>query len=543
MPVRVKLKATVVRRLGHEALADTISAKSYQHALAQDARVDHDSYRLPTTGDVVGGQYRLAEKLGAGMFGSVYVAERTDVPEHRVALKLINRDVYGERDVGRELVMLAAATHPNIVELKDHGMTEDYVWLTMPLYEGETLMQRLERGTLNLREAYEIFVPIVRGIEALHARGLRHQDIKPENIYLAHFATQLHPVLLDLGVAVESAADFVAGTALYGAPEQLAALGGIGEPDALSDKMDVYCLASTLLYALVGEAKFHGSGAKTPFDITNAIEQRATDPLGADTLPELTAEPRAALESAFRRWLTQHPTDRPTAGEMAGELDVLLEKERSEQKEEQRRIRRQKTALQRLSFAFIGSLVVVGAGLTYFISKRETLRLATELQAARAEGAKSFDKLDTCSAEYDLSQRSLRKCADGRVSDARTHQDAVGDLETKRTQVSNMLAGANTKLHTCTEDAKAAAETCDTDRETLVTEHDKQKTTWQTTRTALEKERDDKERARAACEREVARLEQDLSTCKAPSLPLPAPPPSPSPPPPPAPVQPAPEAP
>ncbi len=542
--VRVKLKATVVHRLG-DALADTISAESYQHSLAQGARLDPDgedsvdSFELPTTGDIVGGQYRLADKLGAGMFGSVYVAERTDVPEHRVALKLVNRDVYGDRDVERELVMLAAATHPNIVELKDHGMTDAYVWLTMPLYEGETLTERLVRGTLSLREAYEIFLPVVRGVEALHARGLRHQDIKPENIYLASFATQLHPVLLDLGVAVETEADFVAGTALYGAPEQLAALGGIGVAGALTEKMDVYCLASTILYALVGEEAFPGAGARTPFDITNAIDERAREPLREGTLAELEGKPRELLSEALRRWMRPDHEERPSAGEMAGELEVLLEMERAERAEERRRVRRQKTNLQRLSFALVGSLLVVGAGITYGISKRETLRLAGELEQAREEGAKSFDKLDTCTAEYSLSERSIRQCAEGRAGDARDHREAAGVLEKDNVRLGNWLASSTGKLRTCTDDAKTAADGCDVARDTLIADHETAKSDWTVARSRLEKEREEMEAARLACETEATSLESELASCRTqpdrptltPTLPgaapqSPAPPPS-----------------
>ena len=76
---------------------------------------------------------------------------------------------------------------------------------------------------------------------------MRHQDVKPENIYLARFADQIHPVLLDLGVAVEHDSSFVAGTVLYCSPEQVTALGGIAGAAQLSPKMDTYCLATTLL--------------------------------------------------------------------------------------------------------------------------------------------------------------------------------------------------------------------------------------------------------------------------------------------------------
>src|SRR5438105_10376348 len=110
---------------------------------------------LPEVGDLVGRHYRLVRLLGKGMFGKVYVAERIDVPAHQVALKLVPREVYSGRNVERELVMLAAASHPNIVQLKDHGMTSGYVWLTMPVYEGVTLADRLKRGSLELAGAYQ----------------------------------------------------------------------------------------------------------------------------------------------------------------------------------------------------------------------------------------------------------------------------------------------------------------------------------------------------------------------------------------------------
>src|SRR5262249_14939940 len=133
-----------------EALAATIVDDSRRGS----GPAAFDTTSLPDVGDLVGNDYRLVRLLGKGMFGRVYVAERVDVPEPQVGLKVVPREVYSGRNVERELVMLAAAGHPNVVQLKDHGMTDSYVWLTMPVYEGETLADRLARGTLSLREAY-----------------------------------------------------------------------------------------------------------------------------------------------------------------------------------------------------------------------------------------------------------------------------------------------------------------------------------------------------------------------------------------------------
>ena len=523
MTVRLKLKATFVHRLGDDALAETVSANSYQRTLARDHKVDDEPTEdadLPDIHDTIG-QYRLVRRLGAGMFGSVYVAERTDVPEHRVALKVINRAVYGERDVSRELVMLAAATHPNIVELKDHGMTNAYVWLTMPLYDGQTLAERLDEGPLGLREAHEIFVPIARGVAALHARGLRHQDIKPENIYLAKFAGQLHPVLLDLGVAVESNSDFIAGTALYGAPEQLAALGGIGEIGELTEQMDCYCLGSTLLYALIGEDHFPGSAARTPFDIVSAFEKRELDPVAPETLPQLEGKPRRMLVRCFQRWLQRDSDARPSMQELSQELDVLLEKERAEVRAAEERVKRQRTLLQRVTGALVAvAMVALGVGY-YLFSQRETIRLVNELQNAQAAGQEHFSNLKTCEAGYSMGQQDLRKCKAKTNEATKEHMTALTSISEKHDVVSNQLNSTTTKLQSCEESAEAAKTSWDEERATLKQTHEEEKASWATERTALEQERDKDRETANACElkietarKETAQCRSDLSTCR-----------------------------
>ena len=417
---------------------------------------------------MVGGHYRLVRRLGEGMFGQVYEAERTDVPEHRVALKLLSRDVYAGRNVERELVMLAAASHPNIVQLKDHGMTEHYVWLSMPLYEGETLAERLDRGTLTLREAHDIFVPIARGLQSLHDRGLRHQDVKPENIYLARFATHLHPVLLDLGVAVEKSAEFVAGTALFAAPEQLAALAGMAPGLALNEKLDCYCLAATLLYAIVGERFYPGAEALTPFAVANAFEERETAPLRDETLEKLVGAPRTQLHDALRRWLVRDPAARPTAGTLADELEVLLAQEREAEQAIERGIARQKASLRRVRVA-LSAFALVAAGVTaYGYSKRQTWQLASELERARAQGATTFDQLDTCVAAHQLSQQRAQQCADDRNHQKQAHQEALSALEADsdavERELNRRLATAVGRTRTCETDHAGALRAWDEER-------------------------------------------------------------------------------
>jgi serine/threonine protein kinase len=528
MPVRVKLKVTMVGSLGGDGLTEEVSAASFQRKLGDRPGEGEGEPRdaLPVEGEVVGNHYRLVRTLGEGMFGRVYVAERTDVPEHRVAMKVVNRAVYGGRDVERELVMLAAATHPNIVELKDHGMTSTYVWLTMPLFEGETLAERLTRGPLSLREAYEIFVPVARGLEVLHARGLRHQDIKPDNIFLANFVGQLHPVLLDLGVAVEVNADFVAGTALYAAPEQVAALGGVGFEAPLSDKIDTYCLASTLLYALVGEENFPGAKARTPFDISKAYEVRSTEPLAEGTVAELEGEAREMLSDALSRWLTINPADRPTTGEIVGELEVLLEMERRAVTAETDRVSRQRQSLLRFRFALIAVGLAVLSAAVYVYSKRETIQLAGELQRVKAEGAARFNDLGNCNAAHEVTQRERRECETERKEETASHQNFVaglqGDMARNEASLNEQLNAATAKVQTCEENAERDEAAWKEERASMETAFSDKERKWDEARVALEEERTALRTAKETCDANSDRLSkaesscrQDLAACKA----------------------------
>src|SRR5690606_2592604 len=99
--------------------------------------------------------------------------------------------------------------HPSIVQFKDHGWHESRLWFVMPWYEGESLQARIDRQPLSRTEARQIFEPLARALAAMHASGLRHQDVKPENIFLANIkrhgegVSDILPVLLDLGVAAK----------------------------------------------------------------------------------------------------------------------------------------------------------------------------------------------------------------------------------------------------------------------------------------------------------------------------------------------------
>jgi eukaryotic-like serine/threonine-protein kinase len=326
-------------------------------------------------------------------------------------------------------------------------------------------------------------------------------------VFLARLSDRIHPVLLDLGVAVERHATFVAGTALYGAPEQIAALGGVPAAGQLSEKMDSYGLASTLLCGLVGSERFPGEGARTPFELAEAFAAREERPLHPAALPDLTGQPRRALERALARWLQCDPDARPSVAQLADELEVLLEPEREAARAIEESLERQRRAHRRARLALAGiALAGIAAGVVVY-GQRETLRLAAELRQARAEGAASFDKLDTCVAAHRLSEDRAVACELARSDDQASHAHKLDQLQSSSAAAedafSRRLTTVNTQLGTCREDATAAAEAFATERQALVDERHavestlrEREATWREARTVLTRERDEIQRER-----------------------------------------------
>ena len=210
------------------------------------------------------GPYRIVRKLGEGGMGVVYAAE--DERLHRaVAIKTI-------RDAGdsaardrfmREARAAASLSHPNVCQLFDIGDTEGTPFLVMELLDGESLAERLGRGTLPLPEAIRITLAILTALDALHGRGFVHRDLKPSNVFLTGYGVKL----LDFGLARElqtpklssddttmqhgsspplTLSGMIVGTPRYMAPEQI--LGGVVDP-----RTDLFSVA-VLLYEMIAGA-------------------------------------------------------------------------------------------------------------------------------------------------------------------------------------------------------------------------------------------------------------------------------------------------
>ncbi|HWB73710.1 MAG TPA: serine/threonine-protein kinase [Nannocystaceae bacterium] len=161
------------------------------------------------------GRYVLLDRLGAGGMGVVYAAFDPEL-DRRVALKVLRvggeHASEGRARLLREAQALARVSHPNVVVVHDVGTVDGQVFVAMELVDGVTLTQWRKEKPRTWQEALPIFVAATRGLEAVHAAGLVHRDVKPDNVMVARDGRVR---LMDLGLA---RADATTGEALVREP-------------------------------------------------------------------------------------------------------------------------------------------------------------------------------------------------------------------------------------------------------------------------------------------------------------------------------------
>ena len=200
--------------------------------------------------------YRIGELVGRGGMGVVYRAEQLRL-ERTVALKLLvpelsNADGFRERFI-REARTAAAIQHPNIVTVYDAGEADGLLYIAMQLIEGTDLATTLSRaGALEPPRALEILGQVADALDAAHALGIVHRDVKPGNVLLDSARAYLTDFGLTRTMSAQTAltmqGQFV-GTIDYVPPEQIK-----GGP--LDARTDVYALGCVLYHCLTGAAPF-----------------------------------------------------------------------------------------------------------------------------------------------------------------------------------------------------------------------------------------------------------------------------------------------
>ena len=208
--------------------------------------------------------YRIESLLGRGGMGDVYLSRDRRL-KRRVALKLLAPNLgadgrFRERFL-RESELAASIDHPNITPVYEAGEVDGLLYIAMRYVEGEDLKSLLAaEGRLEPGRALALLDQVAVALDAAHARGLVHRDVKPGNVLVTALAGREHVYLSDFGLTkhadeetslTESGQFF--GTADYVAPEQIAG----GEIDG---RADVYSLGCVLYECLAGQVPFEDSG-------------------------------------------------------------------------------------------------------------------------------------------------------------------------------------------------------------------------------------------------------------------------------------------
>jgi serine/threonine protein kinase len=235
----------------------------------------------PRVGTKLAG-YRIESLLGSGGMSVVYLADDLRL-KRTVALKLLaarlaEDESFRDRFL-RESELAASIDHPNIVPIYEAGTTEDSLFIAMRYVQGSDLKERLQRGRLDPGNSAGILAQVASALDAAHARGLVHRDVKPSNVLLDTGARpdgSDHVYLADFGLTkrvsegTEIADDgHLMGTIDYIAPEQVTG----GEIDG---RADVYSLGCVFYECLVGQPPFRRDS-----DIAVVFAQLVAEPAPA----------------------------------------------------------------------------------------------------------------------------------------------------------------------------------------------------------------------------------------------------------------------
>lgn len=247
--------------------------------------------------------YTEIRELGAGASGRVVVA-RYDTTGQLVAVKILSERLLADSSFRerfrREADTLGRVRHPNVVAMYGYHETPTQAAILMELIDGVALERIVERGPLDPEAALAVLSGALLGLEAAHAGGIVHRDVKPENV-LVEGRGGSH--LADFGVAVWSGQqDVPAGTPVYMAPEQWQ-----GAP--ATPQTDVYAATGVYYRCVTGRWPFAG---RTVAELRD-MHLRAA--------PDVTMLP-APIAGLVQRGMAKDPAWRPSsAGAFHAELE------------------------------------------------------------------------------------------------------------------------------------------------------------------------------------------------------------------------------
>jgi YVTN family beta-propeller protein len=254
---------------------------------------------LPIGSELLG--YRIADVVGRGGMGIVYLAEDLRL-KRRVALKFLSPQLAEDEGFRERLLaeseLAASLDHPNIVPIYEAGEVDGRIFISMRYVEGNDLKAVLREGPLSPEHALALVSQLASALDAAHARGLVHRDVKPSNVLIAPEAGHEgadHVYLADFGLTkrltdkheAAPGQEQLMGTVEYVAPEQI-------RGDDVDGRADVYSLGCLLYECLGGGPPYpHASDAAILF--AHLQEEPPTLP---------------GLEQVLRTALAKSPNDR-----------------------------------------------------------------------------------------------------------------------------------------------------------------------------------------------------------------------------------------
>ncbi|MGZ8648535.1 MAG: protein kinase domain-containing protein [Solirubrobacteraceae bacterium] len=272
----------------------------------------------PRVGTVIAG-YRIEERIGRGGMGVVYRAEHQN-QQRRAAVKIIapalaESEGFRERFT-REARIAAALQHPNIVTVYDAGEVDGLLYLAMQYIEGEDLAAGLRRERrLRPYRAIDVCRQVASALDAAHAMGLIHRDVKPANVLIEGRTA----FLTDFGLtkrlegthAQLTRAGDVVGTIHYVAPEQ-------NEGRRVSARSDVYSLGCLLYHCLSGQVPF-----ALETDVAVIYAHLSEE---APRLSSLRPELPEGLDAVMAKALDKSPDRRfPSCGDMISAARAVID--------------------------------------------------------------------------------------------------------------------------------------------------------------------------------------------------------------------------
>src|SRR6266550_4162903 len=242
------------------------------------------------------GPYEILSGIGAGGMGEVYRASDTRL-DRIVAIKVLPAHLADRVELRerfeREARTIASLNHPHICTLFDIGHQDEIDFLVMEYLEGETLAQRLLKGSLPLEQVLQYAIEIADALDKAHRKGVTHRDLKPGNIMLTKAGTKLldfglaklkqevapaHVQLSELPTANDplTAKGTIVGTLQYMAPEQL-------EGKEVDARTDIFAFRAVVYEMATGKRTFEG---KSQASLIAAILER--EPPSMSSLQPMT---------------------------------------------------------------------------------------------------------------------------------------------------------------------------------------------------------------------------------------------------------------